>query len=119
MQYMDTYKSRWSGVTTTEARYDNLIAFPEGGMDYDEEVLSAEALHYAFEQAAVGLQHMLQFIGHTIPPQVMDILTDTDRSSYVRIQQTHRVTWGQIGEVLDAWQSEMMALSMPMAETTP
>ncbi|HCH34473.1 MAG: hypothetical protein UY35_C0008G0018 [Candidatus Saccharibacteria bacterium GW2011_GWC2_48_9] len=116
---MDTYKSRWSGVTAMEDRYDNLIAFPEGGMDYDEEVLSAEALYYSFEQAAVGMQHVLQLIGYTIPPQVTDILADIDRSSYVRIQQTHRITWGQIGALLDTWQSDMMALSMPVTEITP
>lgn len=116
---MDTYKSRWSSVTATEDRYDNLIAFPEGGMEYEDELLSADALHYAFVQAAIGLQSMLHCIDHSTPPEVTDIITGADKASYIRIQRTHRITWGQIGALLDSWQSEMMALSVPLEEIRP
>lgn len=81
-------------------RYDNLIAYPEGGLGYEHDVLSLQEFAWVMKQQAAAMAHNLTILKRDIPPSVTEIL-ELDDVDLHNIQLRKGFTWGEIGDFLD------------------
>ncbi len=80
-------------------RYDNLIAYPEGGLGYEHEVLSLQEFAWVMKQQAAAMAHNLAILKKDIPPNLTEMLELNDVDLH-NVQVRQKFTWGEMGDVL-------------------
>lgn len=92
----------------TEERYADLIAFPEGGRDYADEVLSAAELSEVWRMNAAALASHFERRDRPVPQEVCDYMEVYTVRDFTQVQRSMRIRWGDIGEVLAKWQYDVI-----------
>lgn len=81
------------------SRYDDLIAYPEGGLSYSEDKMTPMEYYYCIKHHADALEHNMKILHIAAPP----LLTEVQALSYAEmcgIAEQHSLRWRDIGDVL-------------------
>lgn len=89
-----------SQLRLTEERYDNLIAYPEGGLGYEDNVLSREQFAWTVKHHAAVMAHNLAILKKSMPTSLREMLVVSEADLCV-VQLRKQFTWGDIGDLLD------------------
>ena len=81
------------------SRYEDLIAYPEGGRGYQHETLSLVEFAQVLKWQAEAMVHNLGLLGLAPPQSLVEMLAQDDQD-LMNIQMRQQFTWGEIGDVV-------------------
>lgn len=91
---------REHGMLRARDRYDDLIAYPEGGRDYEHEELTPNEFAWVMQQHTAEVSRNLELLGKRIPKALQEAQV-WQATDLITIQLRRHFTWGVIGSLLD------------------